>query len=198
MNNKETIKSTVEVDSVKKLIDLNGSKVNFYSEFVLDSKNPMRNYLVAVLDQDDLDNGNLNFEPSTNGQFARSIIYQNNVLKNHFIAVKRLPDDKSKEALVCDVIRVLEKLPMIEQSKLKEQNVLLETEQTNVQSQHDITSDSSETQLNETEMLKQNYNEQLEKLIQSSQNKGIDYTSPSFIIGIICLLLFFLLLLKKK
>jgi hypothetical protein len=193
--NKETIKSTVEVDTVKKLIDLNGSKVNFYSEFMIDSKNPKRNFLVAVLDQDDLDNGSLNFEPSTNGQFARSIIYQNNVLKNHFIAVKRLPDDKSKEALVCDVIRVLEKLPMIEQSKLKEQNISPETEEKKMISD-DVPSDISETKLYETE-INQDYNQQLEKLIQSNQKKGVDYTSPSFIIGIICLLLFFLLLLKK-
>lgn len=193
MNNKETIKSTVEVDVVKKLIDLNGSKINFYSEFIVDSKNPLRNFLVAVLDQDDLDNGNLNFEPSVNGQFARSIIYQNNVLKNHFIAVKRLPDDKSKEALVCDVIRVLEKLPMIEQSKLKNDSVESPIEQVEELSQ--------ETQLspnNDQLIERQSYNDQIEKLLQSKHNKGgIDYTSPSFIVGIICLLLFFLLLLKK-
>jgi hypothetical protein len=187
--NKQTIKSTIEVESVKKLIDLNGSKVNFYSEFIIDSKNPKKNFLVAVLDQDDLDNGTLTFESSDNGQFARSIIYQNNVLKNHFIAVKRLPSDNSKEALVCDVIRVLEKLPILEQSPLNSLTTI-EEQDTIEQDEPDIQKEQNVNEKNITE-------EQLKLLL--NKNEGfMNYTSPSFIIGVICFIIFFVLLFQKS
>jgi hypothetical protein len=106
------MKKDIEVTNFMQLIDLNGSKVNFQSEFIISLKNPSEKILVAIVNQEQLDNGDINFEPSENGKYARRITFQENEHQNHFIALKTI--NNSETPVKCLVVVKLKELPMIE------------------------------------------------------------------------------------
>jgi hypothetical protein len=113
------INKTIEVNKTMTLLDLNGSKTNFQSEFFIKSKDPSKNYLISIVNQDELDEGQIDFEETTNGQIAKKLIYQENIQKNHFLIVKKNKNDVSEAPIICDVIIKLSELPKIEQSMLR-------------------------------------------------------------------------------
>ena len=55
------LKTTVEVEKSMKLIDINGKKINFRSECIVTPTSDEPFY-IAIVNQNDLDNGDVNFE----------------------------------------------------------------------------------------------------------------------------------------
>jgi hypothetical protein len=94
------------VTSIMQLVDLNGSMLNFQTEFTIATKDPSKTVLVAIVNQNQLDNGEINFEPTENGRYSRRITYRENTHLNHFIALKKQggggADDES--TIDCNII----------------------------------------------------------------------------------------------
>lgn len=101
------IKKTITCTNLMQLIDLNGTRKNFQSEFVVQSAKPNQPFNACVITQDQLDNGELQFETCSNGKFARRVSYQNNKHLNHYIAIKS--SDSSE--IECSVVVRLTELP---------------------------------------------------------------------------------------
>ena len=110
------IKKIIEVNKTMNLLDLNGSKINFQSEFIITAKDSSKNYSATVVNQEELDQGTFNFENSVEGKFTRKVIFQDNKHQNHFVAIKKLSNDRSTDPIICDVVITLQELPSIEQS----------------------------------------------------------------------------------
>jgi hypothetical protein len=107
------LKTKVEVDKSMKLIDINGKKINFQSDCIVQSssKEPFQ---IAIVNQEELDNGQINFE-MFNKSFSRRVRYEseNNEHVNHYIAFKKLKnDDNDEKTIPCDIVIRLKELPM--------------------------------------------------------------------------------------
>ena len=109
------LKTKVEVDKSMKLIDINGKKINFQSDCIVQSssKEPFQ---IAIVNQEELDNGQINFE-IFNKSFSRRVRYEseNNEHINHYIAFKKLKNDKDQDdekTIPCDIVIRLKELPM--------------------------------------------------------------------------------------
>ncbi len=118
VENLETIDNTVyevskelSVSNIMQLIDLNGTKVNFQSEFIFQTVDPSKKISICVVNQDDLDNGNINFEETERGKYSRRITYQNDRHINHYIAVKKHPDDNDDKNVDCLLVIHMKELP---------------------------------------------------------------------------------------
>ena len=110
------VNKEISVTGMMQLIDLNGTKVNFQSEFTISTKDPSKKILIAIVNQDQLDNGDIQFEPSEDGgKFSRRITYQQNRHLNHFIALKKI--DKEETPVECNVIVRLRDLGVIKEMK---------------------------------------------------------------------------------
>ena len=110
------LKTKVEVDKSMKLIDINGKKVNFQSDCIVQSssKEPFQ---IAIVNQEELDNGQVNFE-IFNKSFSRRVRYESekNEHVNHYIAFKKLKNDKDsndEKTIPCDIVIRLKELPMV-------------------------------------------------------------------------------------
>ena len=112
------VRKTINVDKTVNLLDLNGQKINFQSEFFLSTKDPSTKVLASVVNQTELDEGKFNFEETENGKIAMKVIYQENVHQNHYLAIKKHPDDSTTQPIVCDVVIKLQEIPPVEQSTL--------------------------------------------------------------------------------
>lgn len=107
----EQLVKDITVTDTMQLIDINGSKKNFQSDFMVSAVNPSKKFYICIVTQDDLDNGNINFESSeTNGKYSRRVTFQKNVHINHYIAIKKHPQEKD-ENVVCKIIVKLQELP---------------------------------------------------------------------------------------
>jgi hypothetical protein len=115
------VEKDIKVNSVMQLIDLNGSKTNFQSDCLITNVDPSKKVLVAIVNQDELDIGNINFEPiEDNGKYARRITFQENVKKNHFICIKKHNSEEQDEIDCHIIIRMKEIPPKIEQPVKKQ------------------------------------------------------------------------------
>lgn len=101
----QEIRKQIELNNTMTLLDLNGTATRFKSEFVITSKNPSRKYLIAVVTQTQLDNGDdIPFLLSEDqGVFARKVTYNLDVHLNHFISIKKQLDDADPDPFLCDV-----------------------------------------------------------------------------------------------
>ena len=99
------LKTKIEIENSIKLIDINGKKINFKSECLLKPNNPNDQFYVSILNQNELDTGNYNFEVFTGNVFKRLVTYESedNEHLNHYIAVKKI-DSKTDKPIKCDVI----------------------------------------------------------------------------------------------
>jgi hypothetical protein len=109
------LKTKVEVDKSMKLVDINGKKINFQSDCIVQSssKEPFQ---IAIVNQEELDNGQINFE-IFNKSFSRRVRYEseNNEHINHYIAFKKLKNDKDQDdekTISCDIVIRLKELPL--------------------------------------------------------------------------------------
>ena len=116
------LKTKVEVDKSMKLIDINGKKINFQSDCIVHSSS-QEPFHIAIVNQEELDNGQINFE-IFNKSFSRRVRYEseNNEHVNHYIVFKKLKDGKDNEKTIpCDIVIRLTELPMALQSSLQNQ-----------------------------------------------------------------------------
>jgi hypothetical protein len=106
MNDKQVLelKTTVEVEKSMKLIDINGKKINFRSECIVTPTSDEPFY-IAIVNQNDLDNGDVNFEVCK-GVFSRRVTYESEDDEhiNHYIAFKKLPSTDEKKLVKPNVI----------------------------------------------------------------------------------------------
>lgn len=106
MNDKQVLelKTTVEVEKSMKLIDINGKKINFRSECIVTPTSDEPFY-IAIVNQNDLDNGDINFEVCK-GVFSRRVTYESEDDEhiNHYIAFKKLPTTDEKKLVKPNVI----------------------------------------------------------------------------------------------
>jgi hypothetical protein len=107
------VQKQIEVTPMMQLIDLNGTRVNFQSEFTVTVSDPSKAILVAVVNQNQLDNGELNFEETVSGKFARRVTYQNSEHLNYYIALKKM--DRDEVPIECLVVIQLKELPPLSQ-----------------------------------------------------------------------------------
>jgi hypothetical protein len=98
------LKTTVEVEKSMKLIDINGKKINFRSECIVTPTSDEPFY-IAIVNQNDLDNGDVNFEVC-NGVFSRRVTYESEDDEhiNHYIAFKKLPSTDEKKLIKPNII----------------------------------------------------------------------------------------------
>jgi len=185
------VKKDISVDSVMQLIDLNGTSPNFQSDFVVSMKDPSQNILVCVVNQDELDNGEINFERSEGGKYARRVTFCENKHLNHFIACKKDPSDKSENNVECNVVVHLKKLPAKKEDPPVSPTPQLKSD-IDQQTRQDL-----QKQLLELS--------QSEKYRDAPYEEQVDivepvpyYNNPYLIIGVICLAAFCYLLYKKK
>jgi hypothetical protein len=187
------VKKDISVDSVMQLIDLNGTSPNFQSDFVISMKDPSQNILVCVVNQDELDNGDIKFEKSEGGKYARRVTFCENKHLNHFIACKKNPSDKSENNIECNVVVHLKRLPL---KKVDPPPTPPPTPQ--------LKSDIDQ-------QTRDDLQKQLLALSQSEKYRDAPpdvplqvreplpyYRNPYLIIGVICLAAFCYLLYKKK
>ena len=105
------VKKELSVSNIMQLIDLNGTKLNFQSEFILTTVDTSKKISICVVNQDELDNGKINFEETERGKYSRRITYQNNKHVNHYIAVKKHPSDKEENNVDCLLVIHMKELP---------------------------------------------------------------------------------------
>jgi len=106
MNDRKVLelKTTVEVEKSMKLVDINGKKINFRSECIVTPTSDEPFY-IAIVNQNDLDNGDVNFEVCK-GVFSRRVTYESEDDEhiNHYIAFKKLPSTDEKKLVKPNVI----------------------------------------------------------------------------------------------
>ena len=199
------LKTKVEIDKSMKLIDINGKKISFRSDCFIKPNNPNDSFYVAIVNQTDLDEGNIKFEVASN-IFKRRVTYESSDGEhlNHYIAVKKLPTNPTENPIACDVIiRLTELDTQIElQSPLQTPlSSPLSSQLSSPLSSPLLPNDIDKDQ--EIEQLK----EELYKLSNSNEYKDEQQvntisstTSPDFYkkIGIFCLITFVLFILLKK
>jgi hypothetical protein len=113
MEDSNIIKKEIKATSVMQLIDINGEKVAFQSDCLISTKDSSKNILIAIVNQDELDNGDINFEPSENGKYGRRVTYQDNIRKNHFLCIKKKP---SEEDVECDITIRMKEIPIVNET----------------------------------------------------------------------------------
>ena len=98
------LKTTIEVEKSMKLVDINGKKINFRSECIVTPTSDEPFY-IAIVNQNDLDNGDVNFEVCK-GVFSRRVTYESEDDEhiNHYIAFKKLPSTDEKKLVKPNVI----------------------------------------------------------------------------------------------
>lgn len=106
MNDRKVLelKTTVEVEKSMKLVDINGKKINFRSECIVTPTSDEPFY-IAIVNQNDLDNGDINFEVCKGG-FSRRVTYESEDDEhiNHYIAFKKLPTTDEKKLVKPNII----------------------------------------------------------------------------------------------
>ena len=182
------IEEDVEAKGKKiSLLDLNGTKSNFETKFHITGQ-PGARYVVAIVSQDDLDNGNFNFEMSEpDGSFSRKIIRQDPEHQNYFIAIKRHPDaDGGPEGVIkLHVIKQLRELPANESYALPPREI--DPRLNNVQ-QGNLTSDSPTPGT----IVEQ---QEVQPMVQNKQ-ADVDYNTL-FIVGVVFIVIAMVIFNKK-
>ena len=104
------LKTKVEIDKSMKLIDINGKKVSFQSDCFIKPNNPNDTFYVAIVNQNDLDQGTINFDIFDQAKegitYKRRITYesQDGEHLNHYIALKKLPKNMTEQPIQAELI----------------------------------------------------------------------------------------------
>jgi hypothetical protein len=110
------VNKDMELTSMMQLVDLNGTMVNFQSDFTITTSDEI---LVAIVNQHQLDNGELHFEQAGKS-YSRRVTYQENEHQNHYLAIKSLPSQTAK----CHVTIRLRELPPLAKRKTQDRDVM--------------------------------------------------------------------------
>lgn len=195
----QEVRKQVELTNTMTLLDLNGTVKSFKSEFVISSKDPARKYLIAIITQDQLDNGDIQYVASEqDGKFARKVSYHLPDHLNHFIAIKKDVDDKSETPHVCDVyIRLTEekieepeeelKMSPIKRVDLEDPPVIPKS----------ILKESISQEIRD-ELSKEIYEKYVLPSAECQTSAEDNSTNPFMVIGIVCVVSVVLLLVWKN
>lgn len=99
------VKKAVTLTPNMQLIDLNGSRQNFQSDVVARTTKPNQSFRACIVNQEQLDNGEISFETSDNGKYARRVTFQDDRMVNHYLAIK------GEEGTECSVVVRLREMP---------------------------------------------------------------------------------------
>ena len=99
------VKKTIEVEKSIKLVDINGKKICFQSDCIVESIGPGQ---IAIVNQNELDNGSIPFEEFHGGIYKRRVTYENTEHLNHYIAFKKLPSHD--KPVTCNIVVQLKEL----------------------------------------------------------------------------------------
>jgi hypothetical protein len=104
------VNKTLDVTPMMQLVDLNGTRVNFQSDFTVSVSDPSKQILVAVVNQDQLDEGKkLSFESTDHtGKYSRRVTYLDKNHLNHYIAIKKM--DNEEIPISCTVVVKLKEI----------------------------------------------------------------------------------------
>lgn len=195
----QEVRKQVELNNTMTLLDLNGTVKSFKSEFVISSKDPKRKYLIAIITQDQLDKGDIDYVLSeTDGKFARKVSYHLPEHLNHFIAIKKDLDDINESPHICDVYIRLTEEPHVEKEELKmspikrkdlEESTFLPLKEEGNLKLSDISPEIKE------ELSREIYEKYV---LPNSRLPEEDSTNPFMVIGIICIVSVVLLLVWKN
>jgi hypothetical protein len=167
------LKTTVEIENNMKLIDINGKKISFKSDCIVLQKDNKK-FKIAIVNQNDLDNGNINFE-IFNNEFKRRVIYESldGQHLNHYIVLKKIDNDTND--IKCDIIIRLSEL------KVNPENI--------------------EKKIINSEIDKKEIEKKLYELSQLKEYRGENEISDKIMyrnIGIFCIIIFILFILIRK
>jgi|LauGreDrversion4_2_1035121.scaffolds.fasta_scaffold00284_31 hypothetical protein len=213
------VKKRISATNLMQLIDINGTKKNFQSDFVITLEEPIKKINVCVINQNQLDNGDFDFEETENGRYNRRVVYKKNQQLNHYIAIKKHHSDKSPDNINCDVIIHLQELepdvippPVSSKSPISikppvpspELNAIPNLNFEMPEDHKNILREKLQKLSDDDEYLsyklKEKYKKENFENIQStpSQNQNIENKKLYLIIGSICILLFGYLFYVKK
>lgn len=178
---------TIQVMKTMQILDLNGSKTDFVSDVSLAAAQPI---LVAVVSQDQLDQGALNFvATSADGRFQQRVTSRSDGKKyqNYFLALKKDPADPTDTPVSCDVAINLRPLSDEEQvSPIARPDLLAPS--TNPALKDELTKELYETFVSKPDFV----TDPNVADVAQTENKDMFYT-----IGVIAVVLFFLVLARK-
>jgi hypothetical protein len=117
-------KKTVLVNQMKKLIDLNGDKINYELNFKVTSKDSLP-FDTIVVSQSTLDSGEkLEYKKVLNGIITGNIVSDKNVYQNFFLLLK------SDTPVECTVEIDIKDIP-VNEDFLRQQELMLKSQLTN-------------------------------------------------------------------
>lgn len=76
---------TLLISNNKKILHLNNDVINFKLNFKVVGESP---FFAVICDQDQLDNGNIEFKSIDDGFFSGEMVSNNNIHKNYFIVLR--------------------------------------------------------------------------------------------------------------
>jgi acetyl/propionyl-CoA carboxylase alpha subunit len=177
------VKTKVEVDKTMKLIDMNGKKISFRSECIVKPNNPNDKFYIAIVNQNDLDSGNINFEV-LDREYKRRITYESEDGQhlNHYIVMKKMPNNSTEAPILCDVIVRLTELETKEPEPIYSKIEYKEEEKEEIKEKLLELSNSSEYKEKE-----------IEHKLEKDESK-FNYRN----IGFFCIIVFVLYILIRK
>lgn len=166
------LKTIIEIENNMKLIDINGKKISFKSDCIVSQKDNKK-FKIAIVNQNDLDNGNINFE-IFNNEFKRRVIYESldGQHLNHYIVLKKIDNDTT-DIIKCDIIIRLSELKVNPEDK----------------------------KIINPEIDKKEIEKKLYELSQLKEYRGENEISDKIMyrnIGIFCIIIFILFILIRK
>jgi len=210
------LKTKVEIDKSMKLIDINGKKISFQSDCFIKPNNPNDTFYVAIVNQNDLDQGAINFDIFDQAKegitYKRRITYesQDGEHLNHYIALKKLPKNMTEQTIQAEVIVRLTELqsqPQMQQPQMQQQLY----SPLNIQHDNNESNESNESDIVDQKLIDENpetVEELKQKLFELSQSKEYNnkynnndnYSKKDFYkkIGIVCLIVVVLYVLLRK
>jgi hypothetical protein len=193
----QEVRKQVELNNTMTLLDLNGTIKSFKSEFIISSKNPTRKYLIAIVTQDQLDKGDIQYVLSEqDGKFSRKVSYHLPEHLNHFLAIKKEADDKNEEPLICDVyIRLTEESPIDPEEETKLYPIRRADLEEKAQESKSILKESLSEEMR-NELTKEIYEKYVLENLKNSENT--EGTNIFTVIGSICIVSVILLLVWKS
>lgn len=180
------VKTKVEVDKTMKLIDMNGKKISFRSECIVKPNNPNDKFYIAIVNQNDLDGGNINFEV-LDKEYKRRITYESEDGQhlNHYIVMKKMPNNSTEAPILCDVIVRLTEL----ETKVPEPIY------SKIEYKEEIKEDKEEIKEKLFELSNTNeYKEEIKEKKEIELESAFNYRN----IGFFCIIVFVLYILIRK
>lgn len=187
------IKKDVKLNNVMQLIDLNDNQKTFRAEFIVQSD--LKPFKACIVNQDQLDNGQIIFEDCMDGKFARRIVYQDSTPLNHYIALK------ADQEIDCKVQIHISPIPPISSNNIPQipPQMDVQTREELGKELEQLSNDKEYQQLDDIKLDNDDLviDQQDIDMINGQREKHFN-ANHWIIVGIICLLLCILLFLRSR